>query len=119
MSRKKACREPDAPIEGMAHYLVRAIPRQGALKRIWQDLESERMVYAPRDEAKVGTVMEVVLLFLDRNRWLEGPEVLRVVRGQPTVISVGYPGEVCRTLGSSTVSLAVTSRGQSSSRLIC
>ena len=27
----------------MAHYLVRAIPRQGALKRIWKDLESGRI----------------------------------------------------------------------------
>jgi hypothetical protein len=62
VSRKEACREPDAPIEGMVHYLVRAIPRQGALKRIWQDLESERMVYAPRNEAEVRTVTEIVLL---------------------------------------------------------
>jgi hypothetical protein len=62
VSRKEACREPDALIESMVHYLVRAIPRQGALKRIWQDLESKRMVYAPRDEAEVRTVMEVVLL---------------------------------------------------------
>jgi hypothetical protein len=62
VSRKEAYREPDAPIKGMAHYLVRAIPRQGALKRIWKDLESGRMVYAPRDEAEVRTVMEVVLL---------------------------------------------------------
>lgn len=43
MSRKEAYREPDALIEGMAHYLVRAIPRQGALKRIWKDLESGRI----------------------------------------------------------------------------
>jgi hypothetical protein len=62
VSRKEAYRDPDALIEGMAHYLVRAIPRQGALKRIWKDLESGRMVYAPRDEAEVRTVMEVVLL---------------------------------------------------------
>jgi hypothetical protein len=62
VSRKEACREPDAPIEGMAHHLVRAIPRQGAPKRIWQDLESEMTVYAPRNEAEVGTVTEVVLL---------------------------------------------------------
>jgi hypothetical protein len=62
VSRKEAYREPDALIKGMAHYLVRAIPRQGALKRIWKDLESGRMVYAPRDEAEVTTVTEVVLL---------------------------------------------------------
>jgi hypothetical protein len=43
VSRKEAYREPDAFIEGMAHYLVRAIPRQGALKRIWKDLKSGRI----------------------------------------------------------------------------
>jgi hypothetical protein len=41
--RGNAYRRPEDPTIGMAHYLVRALPKPGAMRRIWQDLESGRI----------------------------------------------------------------------------